>query len=45
MDPRGMALRKHATHMVQFKPGADVAMMNSIMNVIVEECNVWKTKN
>ena len=37
MDPRGQALRKHATHMLQFKPGADVAMMNSIMNVIVEE--------
>ena len=37
MDPRGQALKKHATHMLQFKPGADVAMMNSIMNVIVEE--------
>jgi formate dehydrogenase major subunit len=37
MDPRGQALRKHATHMLQFKPGADVAMMNSIMNVIIEE--------
>jgi len=37
MDPRGTALRKHATHMLQFNPGADVAMMNSIMNVIVEE--------
>ena len=37
MDPRGQALRKHATHMLQFKPGSDVAMMNSIMNVIVEE--------
>ena len=36
-DPRGQALRKHASHMLQFKPGADVAMMNSIMNVIVEE--------
>ena len=37
MDPRGQALRKYATHMLQFKPGADVAMMNSIMNVIIEE--------
>jgi len=37
MDPRGQALRKHATHILQFKPGSDVAMMNSIMNVIVEE--------
>ena len=37
MDPRGQALRKHATHMLQFKPGSDVAMMNSIMHVIIEE--------
>ncbi len=37
MDPRGQALRKHATHMVQFKPGADVAMLNAVMHVIVEE--------
>ena len=26
MDPRGQALKKHATHMLQFKPGADVAL-------------------
>ena len=37
MDPRGQALRKHATHMLQFKPGSDVAMLNAIMHVIVEE--------
>ncbi len=37
MDPRGQALRKHATHMLQFKPGTDVALLNGIMNVIVEE--------
>ena len=37
MDPRGQALNRHATHMVQFKPGADVAMLNAIMHVIVEE--------
>ncbi len=37
MDPRGQALRKHATHMLQFKPGADVAMLNAIMHVIVKE--------
>jgi formate dehydrogenase major subunit len=36
-DPRGQALRKHATHMLQFTPGADVAMLNAMMNVIVEE--------
>ena len=37
MDPRGQALRKHATHMLQFKPGTDVAMLNAILNVIVTE--------
>jgi formate dehydrogenase major subunit len=37
MDPRGQALRKHATHMLQFKPGSDVAMLNALLNVIVEE--------
>ncbi|MFN3938271.1 MAG: formate dehydrogenase subunit alpha [Gemmobacter sp.] len=37
MDPRGQALRRHATHMLQFRPGADVAMLNAIMHVIVEE--------
>ena len=36
-DPRGHALMKHATHMLQFTPGADVAMLNAMMNVIVEE--------
>ncbi len=37
MDPRGQGLRRHASHMLQFKPGADVSMLNAIMNVIVEE--------
>ncbi len=37
MDPRGQALARHATHMLQFKPGADVSMLNAIMHVIVEE--------
>ncbi|OAN68689.1 formate dehydrogenase subunit alpha [Rhodobacteraceae bacterium EhC02] len=37
MDPRGVGLRRHATHMLQFKPGADVSMLNAIMNVIIEE--------
>src|SRR5215475_10196114 len=37
MDPRGQALKRHATHMLQFKPGADVAMLNGILNVIVTE--------
>ncbi len=37
MDPRGMGLRRFATEMVQFRPGADVSLLNAIMNVIVEE--------
>ncbi|MFU8898076.1 MAG: formate dehydrogenase subunit alpha, partial [Roseinatronobacter sp.] len=37
MDPRGQALKRHAAHMLQFKPGADVSMLNAIMHVIVEE--------
>ena len=37
MDPRGHSLKNYATHMLQFKPGADVALLNSIMNVIIEE--------
>ena len=37
MDPRGQALRRHATHMLRFKPGTDVAMLNAIMHVIVKE--------
>jgi formate dehydrogenase major subunit len=37
MDPRGQALTRHASHMLQFRPGADVSMLNAIMHVIVEE--------
>jgi formate dehydrogenase major subunit len=37
MDPRGQALKRHATHMLQFRPGADVSMLNAIMHTIVEE--------
>src|SRR6516165_3450434 len=37
MDPRGQALKRHATHMLQFKNGTDVAMLNAILNVIVTE--------
>lgn len=37
MDPRGHALKRFAAHMLQFRPGADVSMLNAIMHVIVEE--------
>ncbi|WP_371168401.1 formate dehydrogenase subunit alpha [Aliiroseovarius sp. 2305UL8-7] len=37
MDPRGTSLSRFATHMLQFKPGGDVSMLNAIMHVIAEE--------
>jgi len=37
MDPRGQGMGRHASHMLQFRPGADVSMLNAIMHVIVEE--------
>src|SRR5579883_2995807 len=37
MDPRGQALKRHATHMLQFKNGTDVAMLNGILSTIVNE--------
>ncbi|HEY0834530.1 MAG TPA: formate dehydrogenase subunit alpha [Azospirillum sp.] len=37
MDPRGQALKRFATHMLQFKPGRDVAMLNALLNVIITE--------
>jgi len=37
LDPRGTAMKRHAEHMLQFRPGADVPLLNAIMSVIVEE--------
>lgn len=37
MDPRGTVLARHATHMLQFNPGTDVALLNALLNVIIEE--------
>jgi len=39
MDPRGHAqgLAPHAAHVLQFKAGADVALLNAMLNTIVEE--------
>src|SRR5205085_5841036 len=31
------ALKRHATHMLQFKPGRDVAMLNALLHTIIEE--------
>jgi formate dehydrogenase major subunit len=37
VDPRGQALKRHATHMLQFRPGSDVAMLNALLHTIIEE--------
>ena len=37
MDPRGQALQRHATHMLRFTPGRDVALLNALLNVIISE--------
>jgi len=37
MDPRGQGLKRFASHMLQFKAGSDVALLNAMMNVIVKE--------
>ena len=37
IDPRGQALSRHATYMVQQKAGSDVAVLNAMMHVIVAE--------
>jgi formate dehydrogenase major subunit len=37
MDPRGQAMARYATHMLRFKPGRDVAMLNALLHTILEE--------
>lgn len=37
MDPRGTAMKRFAEHMLQFRPGTDVALLNAMMHVIVAE--------
>ncbi|HEV8026231.1 MAG TPA: formate dehydrogenase subunit alpha [Stellaceae bacterium] len=37
MDPRGQTLKRHATHMLQFKPARDVALLSAMLNVIIGE--------
>jgi formate dehydrogenase major subunit len=36
-DPRRGELARHAAHVLQFKPDTDVAMLNAMLHVIVEE--------
>ena len=37
MDPRGTGIGRHATHLLRFRPGTDVALLNAMMHVIVAE--------
>ncbi len=37
MDPRATDISRHATHHLQFKPDTDVALLNSMLHVIIEE--------
>jgi formate dehydrogenase major subunit len=37
MDPRGQDLMRHATHSLRFKAGSDVAMLNALIHVVIEE--------
>ncbi|HJZ45321.1 MAG TPA: formate dehydrogenase subunit alpha, partial [Hyphomicrobiaceae bacterium] len=39
MDPRGhnQGLARYASHVLQFKPGRDVALLNAMLNVIVAD--------
>ncbi len=37
MDPRRTTIARHATHFLQFKPDTDVALLNAIMHVVIEQ--------
>jgi formate dehydrogenase major subunit len=37
MDPRGQLMARHATKMLKFKPGRDVALLNALLHTIIEE--------
>ena len=37
MDPRRTELARHATHMLQFRPDTDVALLNAMMHAIIDE--------
>ena len=36
-DPRNQALSRHAKHMLQFRPGTDVALLNAMIHTIIKE--------
>lgn len=37
IDPRGQDLMRHATHALRFRPGSDVALLNSFLHTIIDE--------
>lgn len=37
VDPRGQTLHRYAEHMLQIRPGSDVALLNGMMHVIISE--------
>ncbi len=37
MDPRRTELARHARHVLQFKPDTDVALLNAMLHVIIDE--------
>jgi len=37
MDPRRTPIAAHATHFLQFKPDTDVALLNAIMQAVIEQ--------
>ena len=37
IDPRETGLSRHATYALRFRPGSDVALLNAIMHVVLEE--------
>jgi formate dehydrogenase major subunit len=37
MDPNRTAIAKYASHHLAFRPDTDVAMLNSLMHIILEE--------
>jgi formate dehydrogenase major subunit len=43
IDPRGQTLKNFASHVLKFKSGSDVALLNAMMNVIVTE-NLYDTQ-
>jgi formate dehydrogenase major subunit len=37
MDPRRNPIADHATHFLQFRPDTDVALLNAMMNAVIEQ--------